>query len=107
MTKQTQKYPEHEKLQVVKDKSQSIGNFLEWIRSTKNLHIAKWIDVEYENVNPITNKKTTYTREELWIQPYDVNKLLAEYFNIDLKKLEEEKQQMLTEIRKLSEKEET
>lgn len=82
----TQKYPEHEKLDKIQETSNSIGTFLEWLSSTKQIRFAKW------------------DREVFVQQSMEIEKWLAEYFNIDLKKLEEEKQAMLKELRKLQEK---
>ena len=95
-------YPEHEKLQKVVDKSQEIGNFIEWIRSTKAFHFAKYVAVEYEDTDRF-NKPKKCTVNELHVQPYDINALLAEYFGIDANKLEQEKCAMLEELRKANE----
>ncbi len=94
-------YPEHDKLQKVRDNSQEIGCFLEWLNSTKQIHLAKWVDVEYTDEDRFGRPKKII-RNELCVQPTDINAILAEYFNIDLKKLEEEKRAMLDEIRKLN-----
>lgn len=82
-------HPEHDKQSKVKDKSQIIGEFVEWL-ATQNLCICDIIetqnpDVEDDYFSPIT--KTTL-------------RLLAEYFNIDLEKIEKEKQKVLIELRK-------
>lgn len=74
-------YPEHEKLTKVKDESQSIGEFLEWL-NPQGFAIAQW--------NGHTEQWDCGTRHE-W--------LLAKYFGIDTDKLEQEKRQMLAEIR--------
>ena len=75
------KYPECEKVKSVQPKSQAIGEFLDWL-GEKGIHLAKWGD-----------------DDKLW--PFNKNKeeLLAEYFEIDLNKVEQEKRQMLEEIR--------
>jgi len=80
-------YPEHEKLEKVKETSQSIGEFLEWLYYEKRIHFARYskYDVSY--------------RVSL-----NTNELLAEYFGIDLTVLEQEKRQMLEELRKDSDK---
>lgn len=84
--------PEHERLSEIKDRSQAIGEFLEWMQTTKRIRLAtshvhtddcsKWCEREFEVFTPSTEK------------------LLAEYFEIDLNKLELEKRRMLAEIRK-------
>lgn len=90
------KYPEHEKLQAVVDKSQAIGTFIEWLQDVKKLHLAKWTDIEHEDI--VTDE--IHIVQELCLEPLDINKTLAEYFEIDLNKLEQEKRDMLEELRK-------
>jgi len=77
-------YPEHEKLQAVKDKSQAIGEFLEWLG---HRHRRVWL-CDYSS------------RYDAWF-PLVASKeeLLAEYFQIGLKALEKEKQAMLRALR--------
>lgn len=84
-------YPEHEKLQAVKDESQAIGAFLEWLSNVKEIRFAKWVK----------DKSESGTEYEVFVQQnMEIEKWLAEYFEIDLNKLEQEKQAMLEEIRK-------
>lgn len=78
-------YPEHEKLEKVRTLSQVCGEFLEWLEM-QGLHLGKWdAGGEY-----LVVKQTRRSR------------LLAEFFDIDEKKLEQEKQAMLDEQRKLN-----
>lgn len=73
-------YPEHEKINAVKDQSQTIGDFLDWIRREKGIVLAN-----YGN------------SDVAWLAPDGTAKerLLAEYFEIDLDALEAEKRAML------------
>jgi hypothetical protein len=78
------RYPECEKLHVVKDESQSIGKFLEWLQGKyticeKNEHIP---------THPL------YKPVRL-----DIEKELADYFGIDLDIVEKEKRQALEYLR--------
>lgn len=79
-------YPEHEKLQKIQDQSQMIGDFLSWLQEEKGLSLCSYQGEKH--------------KIDLWC-PTDANtsKLLADYFEIDEKKLEEEKQKMLQELR--------
>ena len=77
-------YPEHEKMRAVKNESQTIGEFLEWL-SEQGILLAK------------------YDGETLFVSYYRIEELLAEYFGIDLNKINNEKDQMLQELRKLNE----
>lgn len=74
------KYPQHEKLNTVKDQSQAIGDFLEWLHSEKGIILASYGN---SNMN--------------WLAPNGTAKdrLLAEYFEIDIDELESEKRAML------------
>lgn len=76
------KYPEHEKLKAIKSRSQVVGEFMEWLRKEKGISFAKpdrW--GKYEPVN------------------LPIQATLAEFFEIDQKKLDEEKEEMLKELR--------
>ena len=76
------KYREHEKLKKVIDKSQAVGAFLDWLTHSQGCVIAE------------------YRGSELFPIYMSIEKLLAAYFNIDTRKLEHEKEQMLKELRK-------
>lgn len=79
------KYPQHEKLKKVQDQSQMVGEFLEWLSS------KSWTICEL-------NRTDDYCPIQLRTE-----ELLAEYFGIDLKKLEREKRAMLDELREKQE----
>ena len=68
-------YPEHEKLQAVKEQSQTCGELLEWLQSEKGWHLP----------------------------PYSANRLLAEFFEIDYAELQAEKDRMLDAMRAMNE----
>lgn len=75
-------YPEHERLKEVRPRSQSIGEFVEWLSDEKCATIA--VRIEGGDMVPI---RTT------------LQNLLAEFFEIDQDKLELEKQDMIAELR--------
>lgn len=83
------KYPEHEKLKLVKDQSQAIGEFIEWLKHEKGIHLAMW----YEDKN--VGEYLDYAIYRVG----SIQKLLGEYFEIDQDKLESEKRQILDEWR--------
>ena len=70
--------PECEKLSAVADESNNIGDFLDWL-DNKGFLFCKYDKYE-ESYYP------TYP---------DTQKLLAEYFNIDLNKVEQERRALL------------
>ena len=80
-------YPEHDKLKAIRDKSQVIGEFLEWCE-TKGLLLGMW--------------ETGGGPDRFYPVHIPVNNLLADYFGIDLRVLENEKRAMLAEQRKLN-----
>lgn len=89
-------YPEHEKLKALEGDNQTCGLFLEWLLD------------KYTLSKPHSHSKQCYDEDDLDCGLHDaeivpisisVQKILAEYFEIDLKKLDAEKEQMLKEIR--------
>ena len=84
-------YPEHDKLQVVKDRSQAIGAFLDWLTGEKGYTLAIW------------GEDNEYKEERLFPRSPVTNDLLAEYFDIDQDLLEAEKQHMLDALREAQE----
>ena len=72
---------EIEKMRLIQEKSQAIGEFLEWLQGNEHV-LAKWKDDD--QLVPVRKS---------------IEQLLADYFDIDLKKVEEEKQAILEEIR--------
>lgn len=77
-------YPEHEKLHAIKDKSQAIGEFLDFFLPSKGIVLMERFRDRYEDYVP--------TRRSIY-------SLLAEFFNIDQDKLDAEKKAMLTVLR--------
>jgi hypothetical protein len=73
--------PECAKLVLVKDKSHTIGEFLDWVQAHAELSLAR------------------FDRDGRWM-PIRITSILAEYFDIDLAKVEAEKQAILEAIRK-------
>jgi hypothetical protein len=76
------KHPECDKLLAVKERSQAIGEFLEWLTGEKGVVLATW-----------------FPPGRLESGGYRIEKLLAEFFEIDLDKVEQEKRVMLEELR--------
>ena len=82
---QMAEYPEHEKLHLIKDKSQAIYDFISWL-SEEGIHLAE------------------YHRNGEWLERtnWSIKDLLAKHFDIDQNVLENEKQAMLEVQRKLN-----
>ena len=95
--------PEHEKLEKVKEASQTIGEFLDWLKTTRGTQLSK-LHKHDELCGRIykwgEGKDCGLTEEHYQPDYTSTHNLLAEYFGIDLQKLEQEKQAMLDELRK-------
>lgn len=105
------KMPECERMLNVKEKSQAIGEFLEWLEETKKVHFrqfavacgrCKCTTVERDEdgdwyCNECEEYTATYDVEILF--PLRTEQLLAEFFRIDLNKVEQERRDMLKELR--------
>jgi hypothetical protein len=76
------RYPEHTKLMGIMARSQPIGEFLDEMPYT----LAEYQDVGGESVLMPVHK--------------DINQILADFFDIDLKKIETEKRGMIEELRR-------
>lgn len=76
------KYPEHDKLQKVQVESQAIGEFHDWMNE-QGYNICE-LEGEHDRFIPIHRR---------------IDDLMAEFFGIDRDKVEEEKRQMLDEMR--------
>lgn len=80
-------YPEHEKLKLISDKSNAIGAFLDWVQYQKKITLAE-------------RRNNEYGIPMLYPIQYHFVDLLAEYFNIDRDKIEQEKLKMIQECSK-------
>jgi len=78
------KTPELNRMAEVRVESQAIGDFLAWLQTEKKIKFAK------------------YYGERLAPAQVPVEDTLAEFFEIDLKKVEKERQALLNFIRKKS-----
>lgn len=82
-------YPELEKIQAVREESQKIGEFLEWL-SGEGLQIAEYAEDEDEDGDDPRLTLHYESRESL----------LAKFFGIDLQKAEQERRAILEELQK-------
>lgn len=84
------KYTEHEKLKSVQQESQFLGEFLDWM-GENGYFICKQEEAE------------NYSNHFITVQQHkSIEQWLSMFLNIDLKKIEVEKQQMLKEIREMN-----
>lgn len=76
-------YPEHEKLHEVKRETQAICEFMEWLDRHKEIELRQ--------------RNTDYPVME------KARDLVAEFYDIDLKELENEKDRMVEAMRRINE----
>jgi hypothetical protein len=81
-------YPECEKMSKVKKQSQLVGEFLDWLVNEREIVLSEYHEGEGRN-----------DEEVLMPISVKIEKLLAEFFEIDLNKVEQERRQMIEEIR--------
>ncbi len=118
------KTPELDKMLQVKEKSQNIGEFLEWLQDTQKISLCKYkneeiiyIDKDFEErVNACDNEldkqalrmnnpnKVNYVNAGWHKELCSIESILAEYFQIDLIKAEKERSALLQSIRESNKK---
>ena len=110
--------PELEKIAANQEKSQSIGEFIEWLQSEKDICFCITLDdhkallMDDMNSSRITQDQYDEAMDDLegifedtdsdfayMANPFNIESTLAEYFNVDLAEAEKERQGLLDEIR--------
>lgn len=86
--------PELDRLALISDKSQAIGDFLEWSRMT----LCKPHEHEPECYAGAQRPQCGLAEGEFVPVMRPIRKLLAEYFDIDEQKCEDEKRAILDEL---------
>lgn len=81
-------YPEHQRMKCYRGESAILGRFLDWLQE------------EGFSIVRMPDQLADYDTHDYQTQ-HDFNKLLANYFEIDLKKVEAEKLAMLAKQREL------
>ena len=98
--------PELDRMLAVKEQSQAIGEFLDWLENHDSLKLCRRGLVQDDAaviVNALTLKENIPEDDELKegyvLNMTPIEKILAEYFNIDLAKIEQERRAILDSIR--------
>jgi hypothetical protein len=94
-------YPEHDKLESVKEASQSIGEFLTWLQYEQGVVLTKaheHSDFCYEGGDRVCGSE----RGALVPVIASVPNWLSRYFDVDEARLEDEKRKMLDELRSVA-----
>ncbi len=79
--------PELDKMKSIQGQSQQIGQFLDWLQGDGGMTIAEYLGTDTE------------AGDVLYPVQDSIEKILAAYFKIDLKKVERERQAILDYIR--------
>ena len=85
------KTPELDKMLTIRDESQKLGQFLEWL-SEQSIVLAEFDTMSCEDCG--------YETEGLWATRSNQEQILADYFGIDLSKCEQERTKILSDLRK-------
>jgi hypothetical protein len=99
---------EHNKLHAIKDQSQAIGEFIDWLRDEKNVFLGRSHSHADSGCEREEDKSgfrfwnCGMTEGEYEPERTSVVTLLAEFFDIDLEKIEKEKRQMLKTLRSVA-----
>jgi len=79
--------PEHDKLDKIHDKSQAIGEFLDWLQNERDIVLAEY-------------HEHAMSRKDVLLPAHiNIETLLGEFFEIGPEKLENEKLNMLEQLR--------
>lgn len=89
-------YSEHDKVKALEGVSQKAGEFLDWLINEKEYYLCEWRDCK--QADPDNNVE--FEPSGFFPDHRSVNSLLYEFFDIDPRKLEAEKDKMLDEFRK-------
>ena len=81
------KYPQHEKLKIVQDKTQFMKDFFDWLWQEAGAELCEWA----ENAN-FPHSMSVQKRDQL----------MYKFIDVDPVKLEAEKLAMLDELRKVN-----
>lgn len=108
----TDPYPEHEKQAAVLERSQATGEFIDYGLSSMGLALYQEITRPCEADHRHCDRSRWHTDEEIativdgrvqiteWVPTHrTITSILAEYFEIDLNKLDDEKRAMLAAMR--------
>jgi hypothetical protein len=81
-------WPEHDKQSAVKDTSQAIGEFVDWL-ATQGIYLLRFN-------SPTAASSCDHTH------PVELRRLLAEFFDIDLDVINAEKEAMIDTLRAMN-----
>lgn len=90
---------ELDKMSKVKNQSQKVGEFVDWLQCEKKIVFCKWHEEKGSLFDSDDNCEPFYPGG-YYPEFLQVEKTLAEFFGIDLDKIEKEKLKILEQLRK-------
>jgi hypothetical protein len=88
--------PELDKIRAVQERSQSIGEFLDWLYCEKHLSLCRTHEHGPDCFDPDDNERICGLHAGEYLPfPYITTDLLAEFFHIDQAEAEKERRQLL------------
>jgi hypothetical protein len=86
-----------EKVEQIRERSQPVGEFLEWLTTERRIVLAQYH-------SHTESCSLDCVLDQMLMPCYiGIEKILAEYFQIDLEKVEQERRQLLEDVRKRGE----
>ena len=91
--------PELDKLEKVQHLTQNIYDFVEWLKTQDNpIYLAEYPPKPTDDPNIVWDEEEEIYFDNLQHTRKPIDELLGNFFNIDMKKVEEEKQAILKAI---------
>lgn len=84
--------PTLDKLRSVKDKSQGIGEFLEWLQSEQKVQLMLYHEHTDRYLDEDGDHQCGLSKDSMLPEYRSIERLLAEFFEIDLVEVEVEKE---------------
>lgn len=96
--------PQSDRLLAVHGESQAIGEFLDWLFREKEIVLARWLSHEHDDEGCYDEggfKTCTLSviESNLTLQPMGIERLLAEYFRVDLDAVDRERRATLDKLK--------
>ena len=98
--RQQMKTPELDKMSEVRERSQTVGAFVDWLRDEKNVTLCESHQHSEFCENSDEDIECELEADEYVPFSFRIEELLAEYFDIDLVKVETERRKILESLRK-------
>ncbi len=96
------KTPELDKMVKVREQSQAVGEFLDWLLYEKNVTLCEMHQHSKGCENSDGEVECELREDEYIPFSFQIQELLAEYFDIDLEKVDKERRKILVGLQKVA-----